>query len=99
MLDMRTEENVQWVMNWMHCIHQILCTSISMCIPMIGPNGVSAYTPARVLRQIGILQIQPHESDLKDFITIQPEREVFPKRTKVLKAWKSLKTNRFKRIS
>ena len=64
------DQNVRWVLDWTNCVKPVLRTKASEFIPLLGTQGIMAYTPKRFLRQLGRIQELPYTIDLTEFVII-----------------------------
>ena len=60
------EQNVRWVSDCTNCVKLLLRTKVLEFIPLLDTQGIMAYNPKRLLRQLGRIQELPHTFDLTE---------------------------------
>ena len=92
-LKMLSDQEIRWVLDWTDCFKPAMHAKASKFIPLLGTQGIMAYTPKIFLRQLGHVQELPPLSDLAEFI-ISFDNGVrssqIPLKILVSEAWRTL---------
>ncbi|XP_071925881.1 serine/threonine-protein phosphatase 7 long form homolog [Coffea arabica] len=88
-----SDQKIRWVLDWTDCFNPVLRAKSSDLIPLLGTQGIMAYTPKRFLRQLGRIQGVPLTPDLTDFTIsfgkgICPDK--IPMKVSIVEAWETL---------
>ncbi len=79
-----------WACPWYHPKSTILSCGSFPNVPLMGPRGCVAYTPAVVLRQLKWTQVKPREEQFGGLSFQYDEEDTVKQQTEVRDAWKSI---------
>ena len=90
------DQNVRWILDWTNCVKPVLHTKASEFIPLLGTQGIMAYTPKRFLRQLGSIQELSYTFYLTEFAIVFDKgmcRSKIPMKIPIIEVWGTLFDN------